>query len=358
MTNKPSNTKFYSQIVDLLQSARSKVVRTVNQTMVLTYFEIGRMIVEEEQGGKERANYGKHILKELSNVLTKEFGKGFSTTNLKQMRQFYIVYSIGQTLSDDFKGISQTLSMESENDIPETSSQNFNLSWSHYLKLMRINDENERKFYEIEAHKNNWSVRELQRQFDSALYTRLVLSRDKEKVKELSEKGLVFENPKDAIKDPYILEFIGLPEHTEYSENDLEQELINKLEHFLLELGNGFTFVARQKRISFDDKHFRIDLVFYNRILKCFVLIDLKIGEIKHQDLGQMQMYVNYYDREVRLEDENKTIGIVLCKDKSESVVEYTLPENNEQIFASKYHTILPSKEELKRLINEQKKQG
>jgi len=176
------------------------------------------------------------------------------------------------------------------------------------------------------------------------------------RVKELSEKRFVLEKPKNAIKDPYILEFIGLPEHTKYTENDLEQELIDKLEHFLSELGNGFTFVARQKRISFEEKHFRIDLVFFNRILRCFVLIDLKIGEIKHQDLGQMQMYVNYYDREVRLKDENKTIGIVLCKDKSESVVEYTLPENNEQIFASKYQTVLPSKEELKLLINEKKK--
>jgi len=344
MTNKPSNTKFYSQIVDLLQSARSKVVRAVNQTMVLTYFEIGRMLVEEEQEGKKRADYGKQLLKGLSKVLTKEFGKGFSVDNLENMRRLYLVY-----------GKSETMSRISENVISETTFRNFNLSWSHYLKLMRIDDENERKFYEIESYKNNWSVRELRRQFDSALYTRLVLSRDKDKIKELSRKGLILEKPKDAIKDPYILEFIGLPEHTEYSESDLEQELINKLEYFLLELGNGFTFVGRQKRISFDDKHFRIDLVFYNRILKCFVLIDLKIGEIKHQDLGQMQMYVNYYDRELRLEDENKTIGIVLCKDKNESVVEYTLPKNNEQIFASKYKTILPSKDELKLLINEQK---
>ena len=358
MANKSSSTKFFSKIVDLLQSARSRIVQTVNQTMVLTYFEIGRMIVEEEQQGKERADYGKQLLKGLSEVLTKEFGKGFSTTNLKQMRQFYVVYSIGQTPSDDFKNISQTLSAESENDISETVSRNFNVSWSHYLKLMRIDDENERKFYEIESFKNNWSVRELQRQFDSALYTRLVLSRDKDKVKELLEKGLVLEKPKDAIKDPYILEFIGLPEHIIYSESDLEQELIDKLEHFLLELGNGFTFVARQKRISFEEKHFRVDLVFYNRILRCFVLIDLKIGEIKHQDLGQIQMYVNYYDREVRSIDENKTIGIVLCKDKSKSVVEYTLPENNEQIFASKYQTVLPTKEELKQLINEKKSQS
>ena len=368
MTNKPSNTKFFSQIVDLLQSARKKVVQTVNQTMVTTYFEIGKMIVEEEQGGKERADYGKKVIKELSKVLTNEFGKGFSERNIEQMRQFYLVYSKPQSLSAESKNTKQqTLSVKSENAIgqtpsddfknkkSETSSRNFNLSWSHYLKLMRIDDENERMFYEIESYKNNWSVRELQRQFDSALYTRLVLSRDKGKVKELSEKGLVLEKPKDAIKDPYILEFIGLPEHSSYSESDLEQELIDKLEDFLLELGNGFTFVGRQKRLSIDDKHFRIDLVFYNRILKCFVLIDLKIGEIKHQDLGQMQMYVNYYDRKVRLEDENKTIGIVLCKDKSEAVVEFTLPENNEQIFASKYQTVLPSKEELKLLLNEPK---
>lgn len=342
MTNKPSNTEFFSQIVDLLQSAINKVVQTVNQTMVLTYFEIGRMLVEEEQNGKNRAEYGKSLLRDLSKVLTKEFGKGFSVTNIQQMRRFYLTYQKQQTVS-----------AKSENANQQTVSEKFKLSWSHYLKLMRIDDENERQFYEIESFKNNWSVRELQRQFDSALYTRLVLSRDKDKVKELSEKGLVLEKPKDAIKDPYILEFIGLPEHTKYSESQLEQEIIDKLEHFLLELGNGFIFVARQKRITFDDKHFRIDLVFYNRILKCFVLIDLKIGEIKHQDLGQMQMYVNYYDREVRLDDENKTIGIVLCKDKSESVVEYTLPENNKQIFASKYQTLLPSKEELKLLINE-----
>ncbi len=358
MTNKPLNTKFFSQIVDLLQSARNKVVQTVNQTMVTTYFEIGKMIVEEEQGGKERADYGKQLLKGLSEVLTKEFGKGFSVQNLERMRSFYLTYRKSSTLSRiSEKTISSTELMESEKQNHQRVSDEFKLSWSHYLKLMRIDDVNERKFYEIESSKNNWSVRELERQYDSALFTRLVLSRDKDKVKELSEKGLVLEKPKDAIKDPYILEFIGLPEHHEYSESDLEQELIDKLENFLLELGNGFTFVARQKRISLDDTHFRIDLVFYNRILKCFVLIDLKIGELKHQDLGQMQMYVNYYDREIKLEDENNTIGIVLCQNKRESVVEYTLPKNNEHIFASKYQTVLPSKEELKLLINEKKSQ-
>lgn len=339
MTNKIANRDFHSQIVELLKNARQRVVQTVNRTMVLTYFEIGRKIVEEQQNGKDRAEYGKELIDELSNILTKEFGKGFSSTNLKQMRQFYLSYSKGQTPSDDSEQKGQTLS------------DDFKLSWSHYLTLMRIEDETERSFYEIETAKNNWSVRELQRQYDSALYTRLALSRDKDKLKELSEKGLVLQEPKDAIKDPYILEFIGLPEKSVYSESQLEQKLIDKLEHFLLELGSGFTFVARQKRISFDDKHFRIDLVFYNRLLNCFVLIDLKIGELKHQDLGQMQMYVNYYDRKIKLEDENKTIGIVLCQNKSESVVEYTLPEDNKQIFASKYKTILPSKDELKSII-------
>ncbi|MCF6347786.1 MAG: PDDEXK nuclease domain-containing protein [Flavobacteriaceae bacterium] len=334
----------YSQITELLQSARRQVVRSVNQTMVFTYFEIGRMIVEEEQNGKERAVYGKQLLKGLSQTLTKEFGKGFSLRNIEQMRKFYLVFSKTQTLSAKSNPINKHL---------QKSPFTFELSWSHYLKLMRIDDKNERKFYEIEAVKSNWSVRELQRQYDTALYSRLVLSRDKEKIRELSIKGQLLEKPKDAIKDPYILEFIGLPEKSIYSESELEQKIIDKLEHFLLELGTGFTFVARQKRISFDDKHFRIDLVFYNRILKCFVLIDLKIGELKHQDIGQMQMYVNYYDRKVRLDDENKTIGIILCQNKSKAVVEFTLPENNEQIFASKYKTVLPSKNELKLLIEE-----
>ena len=330
MNSNLSHQNFIERISALLNNARNKIVNTVNQTMVLTYFEIGRMIVEEEQNGKDRADYGKKLLVILSNKLTQDFGKGFSETNIKQMRSFYIKYAKGQTVSDKFK-----------------------LSWSHYLKLMRIDDEKERNFYEIESSKNNWSLRELQRQYDTALYTRLSLTRNQDEILELSTKGQILEKPKDAIKDPYILEFLGLPDEKSYSENELEQKLIDKLEHFLLELGTGFTFVARQNRISFEEKHFKIDLVFYNRILKCFVLIDLKIGELKHQDIGQMQMYVNYYDREVKLSDENKTIGIILCQDKSEAVVQFTLPENNEQIFASKYSTILPSKEKLKQLIQE-----
>jgi len=329
------------KISSLLKESRQRVIQTVNHTMVLTYFEIGRMIVEEEQKGRERADYGSQLLSELSLSLTLEFGKGFSITNLQQMRQFYLVYSKQQTLSVEFEK-------------SQIRSNEFKLSWSHYLKLMRIDDELERRFYEIETYQNNWSLRELNRQYDSALFTRLALSKDKGEILKLAEQGQVIEKAQDVIKDPYVLEFIGLPEQNTYSESDLEQKLIDKLEHFLLELGKGYTFVARQNRISFDDKHFRIDLVFYNRILRCFVLIDLKVGELKHQDIGQMQMYVNYYDRKVKLEDESKTIGIILCQNKSEAVVEFTLPENNTQIFASKYLTVLPSKESLIRLIEDQ----
>ncbi len=320
---------FYSKISDLLKSAKKAVVQSVNKTIVLTYYEIGRLIVEEEQQGKSKAVYGQNLISELSIKLTTEFGKGFSTTNLKQMRTFYLTYSNGQTLSDHFR-----------------------LGWSHYLLLMRIDNLEERKFYELETIENNWSLRELQRQFDSSLYERLVLSRNKSEVKRLSEKGQIVEKAQDSLKDPYVLEFLGLPEERKYTESEFEQKLIDRLENFLLELGKGYTFVGRQVRFTFDEKHFRIDLVFYNRLLQCFVLIDLKIGEITHQDLGQMQMYVNYYDRYVRLDAENKTIGIILCKKKNDTLVEITLPENNEQIFASKYMTVLPSKNELKELIN------
>ncbi len=368
MSKELQNRILFQQVVELLQNARQQVLRTVNSTMVCTYFEIGRMIVEEEQSGKDRAEYGKQILKGLSEQLTNEFGKGFSVRNLEFIRKFYLTYSVSekasrilqiqksQSLTREFKSQkSHPVISFSEESISKSLISFFKLTWTHYVFLMRIEDEKERRFYEIESENYNWSVRELKRQYDSALYTRLALSRDKEGVLKLSEQGQIIEKPKDVIKDPYILEFLGLPELHQYSESELEEEIINKLEHFLLELGHGFAFVARQQRITFDDKHFRIDLVFYNRILKCFVLLDLKIGELKHQDLGQMQMYVNYYDRKIRLDEENKTIGIVLCQNKSDLVVEYTLPENNEQIFASKYKTVLPSREDLIKLISESK---
>lgn len=352
MSDGLQNKVIFQQVAELLQNARQQVLRTVNSTMTITYFEIGRIIVEEEQNGKDRAEYGKQLLKGLSQQLTEEFGKGFSIRNLEQIRQFYITFSKSESLIRILEiKKTQSLTAEFNNVNYQTLSSFFKLTFTHYIFLMRIDDEQERRFYEIESEKYNWSVRELKRQYDTALYTRLALSRDKEGILKLSEQGQIIEKPKDIIKDPYILEFLGLPELNQYSESQLEEEIINKLEHFLLELGHGFTFVARQNRITFDDKHFRIDLVFYNRILRCFVLIDLKIGELKHQDLGQMQMYVNYYDREMRLEDENKTIGIVLCQNKSEAVVKYTLPENNEQIFASKYKTVLPSVEVLKELL-------
>ena len=340
-----SNSKFYNKVVELLKEARKSVVKTVNKTMVLTYFEIGKIIVEEEQKGKSRAEYGKQILKGLSKKLTSEFGKGFSMRNLEQMRKFYLVY--GKHTENKIDTKTQTLSAElANNKMPD-----FKLSWSHYLFLMGLDDIKERTFYEIEAYNNNWSLRELRRQFDTALYQRLVLSRDKKGIKKLSEKGQILEKPEDTVKDPYILEFLGLPEDKKYSETELEQKLIDKLENFLLELGKGFAFIGRQVRFTFEEEHFRVDLVFYNRILQSFVLIDLKIGKLTHQDLGQMQMYVNYYDRFVKMEHENKTIGIVLCRKKNDAIVEITLPENNEQIFASKYLTALPSKEELKKLI-------
>lgn len=369
MSENIQNTILFTQVVDLVHQSKLQVVRAINQTMVYTYYEIGRMIVEDEQKGESRAEYGKQILKGLSVLLTSKFGKGFSLRNLEQMRAFYYAYSISasvmrisessitQSLPAFFKiPITQSLTAFSDDPIPQSVTRVFNLTWTHYNLLVRIDNVNERSFYEIEAVKNNWSVRELQRQYDTALYSRLISSRNKEEVLALSKVGWIIEKPSDIIKDPYILEFLELPELSSFSESELEEGIINKLEHFLMELGNGFTFVARQKRISFDDKHFRIDLVFYNRILKSFVLIDLKIGDLKHQDLGQMLMYVNYYDREMRLEDENKTIGIVLCQNKSELVVEYTLPENNNQIFASKYKTVLPSEEEFIRILENQLK--
>lgn len=342
----PVNRDFLQGVSEVLAKARKNAKTAVNLSMVYAYFEIGRMIVEEEQQGANRAAYGKQILKELSAYLTKIYGKGFSVTNLKQMRQFYLAYAndqIGQTLSDQFK------------NLPTVSTgRKFYLSWSHYLKLMRIDNIEERHFYEIESVKNDWSLSELKRQFNSALYERLLLSTDKKEVYRLALEGQKAETPRDIVKDPYILEFLGLPEAPSYSETEMESRIISHLQQFLLELGTGFAFMGRQKRFTFDEEHFMVDLVFYNRLLRCFVLFDLKIGELKHQDIGQMQMYVHYYDRMVKLADENPTIGIILCKDKNNAVVEMTLPEDNSQIFASKYETVLPSKEALQQLLQEQ----
>jgi predicted nuclease of restriction endonuclease-like (RecB) superfamily len=310
-------------------------------------------IIKEEQSGHERAVYGQETLKQLSAQLTKDFGRGYSHRNLELIRKFYLTYQktlpISQTLSAKSETLSNQLNLT---QISRELSQKLHLSWSHYLFLMGISDPEERRFYEIESVNENWSLRELKRQFNSSLYERLSLSQDKAGIKKLSQQGQRIEKHSDVIKDPYVLEFLGLDEKTRYSESELETAIIDKLEHFLLELGKGFLFEARQKKFTFDEEHFFVDLVFYNRLLRCYVLIDLKIGELKHQDLGQMQMYVNYFDRYMKLKDEEPTIGIILCKKKKDSLVKITLPENA-NIHAAKYQTYLPDKESLKKQLEE-----
>lgn len=336
--------EFLKSVSDVLTQARKKAKTAVNLSMVYAYFEIGRMIVEEEQQGKNRAAYGQQLLKELSAHLTKTCGKGFSVGNLKNIRQFYKVYSTDQ--------IGETVFSQFENFPAVCTGRKFFLSWSHYLKLMRIENVDERHFYEIESVKNDWSLRELQRQFDSALYQRLLLSTEKENVKKLAKKGQIIEKSSDLVKDPYVLEFLGLEEKSGYSESELETRIIDNLQTFLLELGAGYTFVARQKRFTFNESHFRADLVFYNRLLRCFVVFDLKIGMLKHQDLGQMQMYVNYYDRYEKQADENPTIGVLLCQDKDDALVELTLPKDS-NIYASQYQLYLPNKKLLQKKLQE-----
>ena len=315
------NQNFYNEIRSILLSARNKVYQTANFAMVEAYWNIGKSIIEE-QGGKEKAEYGTGLLKELSKQMTHDFGKGFTVTNLKYMRQFYLTFPNGHALRDE-------------------------LSWTHYRLLMKVENDNAREFYMQEAVKSGWSTRQLERQINTFFYERLLSSKNKEKVVAEIQSLETAKTPEDIIRDPYVLEFLGLNPNDDFYESDLEQALITHLQKFLLELGRGFSFVARQKRITFDGRHFWIDLVFYNYILKCFVLIDLKIGDLTHQDLGQMQMYVHYYERELMNEGDNPPIGIVLCADKSESVVRFTLPENETQIFASKYKLYLPSEEEL-----------
>lgn len=312
----------FQEIKEILQEAKNKVYKVANNAMVEAYWNIGRVIVEK-QGGKDKAEYGTALLKNLSKEMTKEFGKGFTLTNLKYMRQFYLTFPKSHALSDQ-------------------------LSWTHYRLLMRVENENARNFYLEESIKEKWSTRQLERQITTLFYERILSSKNKNKVaQEIYKLEPQRKQPEDIIKDPYVLEFLGLPENMDFLEKNLEQALIEHLQKFLLELGRGFSFVARQKRITFDGRHFYIDLVFYNYILKCFVLIDLKVGDLTHQDLGQMQMYVHYFEDEMMTEGDNPPIGIVLCADKSESVVKYTLPKGEKQIFASKYMVYLPTEEEL-----------
>lgn len=356
--NTSANTALFREIRELILSARNAVVRNINAVQVLTSFEIGRRIVEYEQKGSNRAAYGKQILKKLSEQLFNEFGSGFSERNLRNMRKFYLVYQgrlgqIRQTPSAKLTGRqkSQTPSDELEAiEKTKSLSAKFSLSWSQYIFLIGIKDEDARSFYEIEAVSNSWTLPELTRQFNSGLYERLALSRDKDGVRKLAKEGQVISKQEDLLKEPYVLEFLGIDEKAKYSESDLESAIIDKLEQFLLELGKGFLFEARQKRFTFDEEHFFVDLVFYNRLLRCYVLIDLKIGKLTHQDLGQMQMYVNYFDRYVKTRKESSTIGIILCREKHDALVKITLSKNA-NIHAKEYQLYLPSKEELKRKL-------
>lgn len=349
-----SQEALFQSAKSIIELSRQNIVRNINVTMLLAYFGIGKLIVEEEQNGKERAEYAKKTLKNLSKKLTKEFGRGFSVDNLQRFRIFYLTYcdrlifeNYASVMHISYENIKNASLVRNSN----TQGFPFSLSWTHYILLMNIKNEEERNFYEIEATQNNWSVRELKRQYNTAIYERIALSKDKDKVRELSKKGQVIEKPTDILKSHYVLEFLDLKEDHTYSETDLETAIINRLEQFMLELGKGFLFEGRQRRFTFNGDSFFVDLVFYNRFLKCFVLFDLKIGKLTHQDIGQMQMYVNYYDRMVKTADENQTIGIILCKEENKAVVEFTLPEGNKTIFAKEYKAVLPSKEQLKKQL-------
>lgn len=349
------------RIERLITDARANVARTVNLTEVITKYEIGHVIVSVVQEGEVRAAYGKQLLKGVSRILTERLGDGWSVDTLEKCRKFYHAYSKSATLSRKFPdAITSGENLDNSGNsatplrklvkLPETYP--FTLSWSHYLILMRIESDEERRFYEIEAQKQNWSVRQLQRQYSSSLYERLALSRNKDEVMRLAQEGHTINKPDDILKNPLTLEFLGLKPDTVYSETKLENAIISKMQHFLLELGKGFLFEARQKRFTFDEDDFFVDLVFYNRLLQCYVLIDLKVGKLTHQDLGQMQMYVNYYDRYVKQDFEKPTVGILLCKEKKDALVELTLPKDS-NIYAQQYALYLPDKKLLRNKLQE-----
>ncbi len=372
----------YHRIREILESARANVARTVNTTQVVSNWLVGREIVEEEQQGKRRAGYGEALLKTLVKQLQSDGFKGYSLQSLKYIRQFYFTYpdlldssgishaardkldsEIGHAVRGQLpegksgqkqhaaRGESEILYV-SRRESWEPGQLHPNLSWTHYRTLLRVDKPEARAFYEIEATENHWTARELERQINSLLYERLALSRDKKGVKNLAKKGQEIQTPADVFKDPFVIEFLGLPESPKLSETDLETALIDNLQAFLLELGKGFAFVARQQRLTLEGDHFYIDLVFYHTVLKCFVLIDLKTGKLTHQDLGQLQLYVNYYDQEMRTEGDQPTLGLILCSDKNDTVIKYTLgPDQKKQIFASRYQQCLPTEAELRSTV-------
>lgn len=316
------NEQFVSDIRAIIISAQKQAIRSVDYERVKMYWNLGERIVLEEQGGADRAEYGTYLLRNLAAHTEEEFGSGFSLRQLERARQFYRTYPIASALRTQF-------------------------NWTQYKLLIHISDADKREYYELEAAHNNWTGRELERQINSGLYERLLLSNDKKAILEVARRERIPESPAEIIKDPMVLEFLGLKPDTTYYEKDLERALITNLQSFLLELGNGFSFIARQKRITLEDDEFFIDLVFYNRLLRCFVIIELKTHKITHEDIGQLQMYVNYYDRNEKLPDENHTIGILLCADKNDTLVRYSLPENNSTILSSKYQLYLPTEKQL-----------
>lgn len=323
----PKYNELINKIGVLLEKGRKKAAQTVNTILLQTYWLVGRHIVEFEQDGEEKAEYGTFLFERLSKDLTQLYGQGFSRANLLYMRKIYLTFPKSETLSNV-------------------------LSWSHYFEILKLDDELEIQFYIKQCEKENWSVRELKRQMKSMLFHRLALSKDKKRVLELSEKGQVIQQPEDILKDPYVLEFLDIPQNEKLLESDLEERLISNLQIFLLELGKGFTFEKRQYRISISGKHFYVDLVFYHRILKCFVLIDLKRGEITHQDIGQMNLYLSYFKKEVNVETDNQPIGIVLGAEKDRILVEYATESITNQIFVSKYQLYLPNKKQLENELN------
>lgn len=331
----------FLRVTSLIEESRKQIAKAINTAMVYTYYGVGQYIVEFEQGGNARAAYGKGVLKRLSERLTDKYGNGWSYANLRSMRQFYLVYS--EML---------TTGQQNQTDDQWSANPTFILPWTHYQIIMREDNPEARRFYELEAYNQQWSKRQLQRQVCSSLYERLALSRNKDEVMRLANEGQTLTKPSDVIKDPLVLEFVGLKPDSSYSEADLETAILDKLEDFLMECGKGFLFEARQKRFTFDEDHFYVDLVLYNRLLQCYVLIDLKTNKLTHQDLGQMQMYVNYFDRNVKLEFEKPTIGILLCPTKNDALVELTLPKDA-NIYAQQYSLCLPDKQLLQQKLHE-----
>lgn len=355
----------YQTIKEVLEQARSQAYRAVNVAMVQAYWNIGRIIVEEEQKGKSKAEYGEYLIKELSERLTKDFGKGFESRNLWFMRSFYLSFEImnavrSQSASDEICDSLRHVSATGtkghavRDELPVVRPE---LSWTHYRLLLKVERPDVRKFYIDECSAGNWSTRQLERQINSFYYERLLSSRNKGLVKAEIKKLEPGPTPQDIIKDPYVLEFLDLKENKAYLESELEQGLIDKLHEFLLELGKGFSFVARQKRITIDGDHFYIDLVFYNYILKCFVLIDLKVGKLAHQDIGQMDFYIRYFEEEMKLTGDNPTIGLILCAEKNEAMAKYTLLKGSKNLFASKYKLYLPTEKELKEELKRERHQ-